>query len=66
MQARQRAAIKKMSGANASPTARSHQENERSECKPDAKRKRDSARPQDAKRKRDSARPQERAQPSRK
>src|SRR5437016_3950534 len=51
----------------------------RSECKPDAKRKRDSAQPQeraqpsrherseckpDAKRKRDSAQPQERAQPS--
>src|SRR5881396_2285127 len=34
------------------------------ECKPDAKRKRDSAQPQDAKRKRDSAQPQERAQPS--
>jgi hypothetical protein len=33
--------------------------NERSECKPDAKRKRDSAQPQDAKRKRDSAQPQE-------
>jgi len=36
---------------------------ERSECEPDAKRKRDSAQPQDAKRKRDSAQPQERAKP---
>jgi hypothetical protein len=34
------------------------------ECKPDAKRKRDSAQHQDAKRKRDSAQHQERAQPS--
>ena len=41
-----------MSGANASPIGRSHQKDERSECKPDAKRKRD------------SAQPQERAQPS--
>jgi hypothetical protein len=32
------------------------------EYKPDAKRKRDSAKPQDAKRKRDSAKPQEKAQ----
>src|SRR5881628_3948133 len=76
MQAREGAAIKKMSGANASPTrsasaigrslkiGRSHQKDERSECKPDAKRKRDSAQPQDAKRKRDSAQPQDRAQPS--
>jgi hypothetical protein len=38
--------------------------NERSECKPDAKRKRDSAQPQDAKRKRDSAQPQEMPQRS--
>src|SRR5215471_17509608 len=37
---------------------------ERSECKPDAKRKRDSAQPQDAKRKHDSAQPQETLQPS--
>src|SRR5207237_2462742 len=33
--------------------------NKRSDCQPDAKRKRDSAQPQDAKRKRDSAQPQD-------
>src|SRR5437870_2003316 len=59
---------------------RGERSDERSECKPDAKRKRDSAQPQDraqpvrderseckpdAKRKRDSAQPQERAQPLR-
>src|SRR5947207_7850105 len=50
-----------MSGAR---EARARQGEALDKCKPDAKRKRDSAQPQDAKRKRDSAQPQERAQPS--